>query len=449
MSYSISEYSYGALTEWRNSCADEQGQVGRFTRVAFECGYAGLVPLSALEASVWAIYALVVKGAAFLGCFIFFDAVSGCLDALDNHYTQVAKAHMIAGATATAASVLSLGSNLVTSGSLDEKAQRQTVKNCADKRLVTYWSPAHITKYAKPFCLTALKAVTQWRNDFIHPDTGDIVRSTKVFKQLCAVPLYLGIAVVGAVEALARIIAPVALAIFIAIPFVYILTPISGGLTWLLKWTCLDNLISYNNITRFYNQYLKDMGEQGIGMGASAGYALGTSIAAVISLKDNFIKSTPMHTIKSVKRGKYRYYNYPDRMNERGQMDHKKQINFALDVALVCGVVLASPGMCIGGGLLAAAASVQVVVGYPLLALAEGVYNIAKVVLIGVCHIVGGVVRAIIKTGDEVLKGLCEGVSLVAEGVLALVGGAAVGVSIAAIETGRSLVECVSPSSYH
>jgi hypothetical protein len=292
MSYavSLSNAGYEALTDYRNRWADEAGQVGKLGRLLVEPLYLGLVLAGAVETTARAVCALVLKGVFFVACHIPlpWQCVDNLLDDLQDCIDWIRDSALTC-ATATTASALSLKNNLTHSGSIDARAQCRSVEKIARRHFVSDVDNNH-SAFAKPFSLAVLKALTEWRNNFTHQ--GEIVRTTKVFKQISTIPLYLGVAVLGALEALARAVCAVA-AYALLLPLLPIVSSALG-----YRADDDANWIFY----------------QSIGLGGSAVYSLGVTGAALISLKDTFMKNS-------------------DRVYEPGQMDHKRQIDFGFNMA--------------------------------------------------------------------------------------------------------------------
>jgi hypothetical protein len=305
---SVCGVGYEALTEYRNSFAGEDGQVGRFTRVAFECGYAGLVPLGALETLVRAVCAAVIKVIAYTGCLIPLTSVDTFFGNLDNYFNQVSLS-VITCATGTAASARGLVSNLWTAGAVDAGAETQAVEKFGRKHLVNDFNATmRIKRTAKPFSLIALKAITEWRNGFVDNRTEEVFTTTKVFKQLAAVPLYLGVAALSNLETTVRTVYTVALFAF------YLF-----GLSLVLPVAGLTRLLGPLPLT--YQQRVNNHGESlvrhMIGMASDTGYSHGILGASLLSLKDNFIKNNA-------------------RTNDFGQIDYRKQIDLTAQVTRGC-----------------------------------------------------------------------------------------------------------------
>jgi hypothetical protein len=437
MANSITDYGYTTLTNYRNSFADENGYIGRFTRVAFEFGYGGVALFGAFETSVHAIYALTVKGVTFLGCFIPLQCMMAHLNNMDAYFTQVVKLRVISSGAATTASALGLVNSLWTSGSLDAAAQTLAVKKYADKHLVSNMRPHH-KKYAKPFILPAFKALTKWRNDFIDPETHKVVTTTKVFKQLSAVPLYLGVAALGTVETLARAVYMVAVYILWTM---LICLAIAASPPVLLEH-CLA-WINPQPIKRAFAQVFDGMPYHLYGAAASAGYTLSTSIAALLSLKDNFMKNTGFGGGGLI----------VHRMYEPGQIDHKKQIDVAMRIALICAL---TPAFAIGGPLFALGAVIFNLVVLPLYAMAKGIYRAGVAALAGVCQVMRALLHALYGVGTALFNGgyhvgevLAKGLYDVGKGTvqIATVAGGVAG--LIAFHTGKSILECFYPSSYY
>jgi hypothetical protein len=415
MATSISEYSYGALTEWRNSYADEQGHMGRFTRVAFECGYVGLIPVGALETAVHAVYFLAIKGASFLGCFIPLQCMMPHLTNLDTYLDQVVRLRVISSATTTTVSALSLVGNLW--GSFDGKALAQTVKKYADKCLVSDFN-SH--KTAKPFSTIAFKALIAWRNDFVDRRTGEIFTTTKVFKQLSVIPLCVGVAAFSALETLVRGVYALAILVFLVIPVFYALMPLGYVFTILLDKATCGNLISYNPIDQLLNHHMKNLVGHGFWTLNSAGYALGTGLAALISLKDNFMKNS-------------------DRVYEPLQMHHKKQIDFALKAAIAVPFALAVPMYLMAF----VAMTIFYMTVLPLCVLVGGIYDIIIAVL--TCNAIGA---AICKAGNDVLAKIDYCIRDIANEARVF-GEAAHAAKFLIKEAGATVLECFTPSTYY
>jgi hypothetical protein len=444
MATSITDYSYGELTNYRNSFADEHGYVGKFTRVALECGYLGLVPVGALETLVHAVYALAVKGVSFLGCFIPFQCMMPHLTNIDTYFDQVAKVRLISSATATTASALGVASSLWTSGSLDAGAQALAVKKYADKCLVGDMLGPH-KKYANPFSLAVLKAITRWRNDFIDQETGKVVTTTKIFKQLSAVPLYLGVAALAAFETLARAVYAVAvwtLTIGLYCPAVLAIPPL-----WLLRKSCLSNWFSLAPLARAFSQHVTILGAHAIGATPSPGYAFGVMGAALLSLKDNFMKSTPLAFAEKEN------FNYSNRVYGQGQIDHKSQIDFALRIALGC---VLTPAFAIGGPIFSVGYAAWNVLALPLIAVAQGIYNagataiqviydMGKVLWEGLDKLIDDLVEGTIQAGEAIVEGLYDLGKWAIYICLGVLGSAL----FLLVQMGVSVIECFTPSTYY
>jgi hypothetical protein len=180
---SLCNVGYEAVTNYRNS------QVSGCERYAAEILYLTLIPVGALEITARIVVAVVIKGVFFVACFIPFNFINQPLNTLQNSFDWIRDSATTC-ITATAASALSLKNNLMSAGPLDAGAQKQTVEKRARKYLLTTGVPA------KPFSMIAFKALTNWRNDS-REETG-------ICKKIIAVPLYLGVAALSALETAAR-----------------------------------------------------------------------------------------------------------------------------------------------------------------------------------------------------------------------------------------------------
>jgi hypothetical protein len=367
MSYSISDLGYGALTNYRNSFEDQNGQVGRFTRVAFELGYAGLIPLGALETLAWTVCAVVLEGVSFAACFIPLQSVDNFRGNVDTYFAQVTVS-VINSATATTASALSLVSNLWNAGNVDAEAQRQAVKKCANKHLVNKMNAANnqFEIIAKPFSGVALRAITQWRNEFHDTRTNEVFTATKVFKQLAAVPLYLGAAALSALEMTVRTV--------YAVTVLCLFMP-----AWcsLIAAYGLDQIPYIHPIRPFaapVEQHAEALFYHLLAEITRAGHALGTAGAALLGLKDNFMKNS-------------------DRVDESGQIDNRKQIDLVVDTVRKClqglGLTLAGIAFVIGG------LSLKLIIE-PLETLYKGLWRVGETILREVVSVIRATKNAVI-----------------------------------------------------
>jgi hypothetical protein len=308
---SVCAVGYDALTDYRNSWG-EGGQVGKLGKLLAEPLYLGLVVVGVVETTARAVCAFVIRGVFFVGCHIPSHWVDSHLDDVQNAYEWVRDSALSCG-KATGASALSLKNNLY-ADLLDAGAQMLTVKAYAEKHLVSDVDINHIDKcaFARPFMLPLLKAVTEWRNDFIDTKTREIVRSTKVFKQICAVPLYLGVAAVSTCETLARLAYSVSL---IALGLMIVC---SVGITSVVKYVW-GNIVPNQYGDRLITDITWLALDHQFGTSGSAVYSFTVMGAALLSLKDNFIKNA-------------------DRVFEFGQMHNKKQIDQVMKACVTLAV---------------------------------------------------------------------------------------------------------------
>jgi hypothetical protein len=209
---SLCNVGYEAITNYRNRYPDQDGQVGRCRRYTAEPLYLGLTILGTVETTARLVVAVVIKSVWFVACWIPSDfADQYILGPLDSSFVWIRDSVQTC-ATATAASTLSLKNNLTHGDQIN--AERQTVEKFARKHFVSNWvfvpgaggpggGAPNALDPAKPFSFKLLKIVTNWRNNFLN-DRGEPVTSTKIFKKIVAVPLYLGVAAAGLVESVAR-----------------------------------------------------------------------------------------------------------------------------------------------------------------------------------------------------------------------------------------------------
>jgi hypothetical protein len=304
---SMCAVGYEALTNYRNSA-------GTCGQLLVEPLYLGLALGGTVETAARLVVAVVIKGVFFVGCYIPLNCVDSRLDDVQQAFDWTRASILTCGST-TVASLLSSIHNLMSTEPLDTDAQRQTVEKFAEKHLVNDVHFGIVRASAKPFSLAILKAITTWRNDFIDEKTREVFRSTKIFKQICAVPLYMGVAVLGHLESTARAAYSVAIvALLIAVFF-------SVGLAVppLLLSLCLGNMFPFipNNFGTRIFAHVEWLADHFIGMTVSSAYSLGVMGAALISLKDNFMK-------------------HPDRVGEPGQIYTKKQIDRAAELFRAC-----------------------------------------------------------------------------------------------------------------
>jgi hypothetical protein len=334
---SLCNIGYEALTNYRN------GEIGGCERFTAEILYLGLTLGGALETTARAAVAVAMQGAFFVGCFIPFDCMDQPLLDLQNIYYVWVKDSVLTCATATAASALSLKNNLTTTGEVDFEAQRQTVEKCARKHLASKVD-ANTGKInpATPFSLAVLKALTHWRNDFLDGN-GKVVTSIKCFKKIVAIPLYLGVALLSTLEAVARTAYIVGFVLLCHHATLYSLlaagfaTAKVGGyaisaISAITPLSMVPSLVAFSagalgyltvmSLIYYVPRRLVSQGfplvQHILSATAGVGYTgTITSAAALTCLKDNLM-------------------NNSRRVSELGLVDYKRQIQHLLDVTEMC-----------------------------------------------------------------------------------------------------------------
>jgi hypothetical protein len=385
---SLSAVGYEALTNYRNGA-------GACGQLLVEPLYLGLALGGTVETAARLVVAVAIKGVFFVGCYIPLNCIDSRLDDVQQAFDWARASVLTCGATSIA-SLLSL----LRSGPLDATAQRQAVEKFAEKHLVNDVHFGIVRASAKPFSLAVLKAITGWRNDFIDEKTREVFRSTKIFKQICAVPLYAGVAVLGALETVARTVYSVAAAALVIAVF----CSIGLAAPAVLLSALLGHMFLFlpNNFGKRIFDHVEWLADHFIGMTVSAAYSLGVMGAALISLKDNFMK-------------------HPVRVGEPGQIYTKKQIDRAIEIVQTCSRTIQE-------------------------FLKDDFFSFHGILSYLCVYGLGTAIVGII-SGSSVCAGL--GLIIMLPGFLMKASYLAVGACKAAQVTSECFLECLSPSSYY